>query len=276
VGDFSTIELRVNLALAGQEDKIELLASGADPYIDMAQLIYKRALNKKDNPAERQTGKNSVLGLGFQMGAPKFQLKYAPDMPLEIDPENPEIMSCQGVVQTFRKEWAPKVPSNWYDLEAAAVRTVHDRTPHEAHGVEYRIEEGWLTARLPSGRKLWYFNPQPTRKAMPWDATDIRLAWTYQAMKLGRFQTIDAYGGLLTENVVQALARDLMVAAMFLCEKNGLPVVLTVHDEIVTEPLRADADPKALEQIMCERPDWAKSMNIPVAAECWAGERYKK
>ena len=111
---------------------------------------------------------------------------------------------------------------------------------------------------------------------MPWDETDIRLAFTYQAMKTGQWKTIDAFGGLLTENVVQALARDLMVAAMFKCEKNGLPVVLTVHDEIVTEPLVADADPKALEQIMQDRPDWAIAMNIPIKAECWSGQRYRK
>ena len=264
VGDFATIELRVNLALAGQQDKIDLLAAGLDPYVDMASQIYKRPIDKKKDPAERQTGKNSVLGLGFQMGAPKFRLRYAKDQPIEF---------CNNVVRVFRKEWAPLVPSNWYDLDAAAIDAVHRKRPCEAHGVLYQLEDGWLTARLPSGRKLWYFNPRPIRKAMPWDETDIRLAFTYQAMKKGQWATIDAFGGLLTENVVQALARDLMVAAMFKCEKNGLPVVLTVHDEIVTEPLVADADPKALEQIMQDRPDWAIAMNIPVKAECWAGEQ---
>lgn len=267
VGDFATIELRVNLALAGQQDKIDLLAAGLDPYCDMATQIYKRVIDKKKDPAERQTGKNSVLGLGFQMGWDKFHKRYSKDQTENF---------CKEVVRVFRKEWAPLVPSNWYDLDAAAIEAVHRKRPCEVHGVLYQLEDGWLTARLPSGRKLWYFNPRPIRKAMPWDETDIRLAFTYQAMKTGQWKTIDAFGGLLTENVVQALARDLMVAAMFKCEKNGLPVVLTVHDEIVTEPLVADADPKALEQIMQDRPDWAKAMNIPVKAECWAGERYRK
>lgn len=267
VGDFSTVELRVNLALAGQEDKIAMLKAGLDPYIDMAQRIYKRILNKKDNPEERQTGKNSVLGLGFQMGAPKFRTKYAKDHPMEF---------CQEVVRIFREDWAPKVPSNWYELEAAARDTVWSKEPHEAKGVRYAIEDLWLTARLPSGRKLWYFDPQPIYKAMPWDETDVRRAWTYQAMKMGQWKTLEAYGGLLTENVVQALARDLMVSAMFKCEQNGMPVVLTVHDEIVTQTEAWNADPKALEQIMCEIPDWAKGMSIPVAAECWSGDRYRK
>ena len=266
VGDYATIELRVNLALAGQQDKIDLIASGQNPYLDMGQTIYKRPI-KKTEKVEYTSSKGAVLGLGFQMGAPKFQLRYAKDQPDEF---------CKEVVRVFRKEWAPLVPSNWYDLDAAAIEAVHRKQPCEAHGVLYQLEDGWLTARLPSGRKLWYFNPRPIRKAMPWDETDIRLAFTYQAMKTGQWKTIDAFGGLLTENVVQALARDLMVDAMFKCEKNGLPVVLTVHDEIVTEPLVADADANTLEQIMQDRPDWAKAMNIPVKAECWAGDRYRK
>lgn len=266
-GDFSTIEARIVLALAGQHDKLKIMAAGQDIYCDMAAEIYKKPINKKDNPKERQVGKNSVLGLGFQMGAPKFQSRYAKKEPIEF---------AENVVRTYRKEWAPLVPEVWYGLEEAAVRTVWDKTPHEEYGVRYALEDGWMTARLPSGRKLWYFNPQPVRKAMPWDDTDIRLAWTYQAQKMGQWKTIDAFGGLLTENVVQALARDLMVAAMFKCEKAGLPIVLTVHDEIVTEPEVVNADEVALQSIMCDAPDWAKAMQIPIATETWCGERYKK
>lgn len=267
VGDFSTVELRVNLGLAGQDDKIEMLRKGLDPYIDMAMKIYKRPLNKKDNPEERQTGKNSVLGLGFQMGWRKFQFKYAKEHPDEF---------CQEIVRIFREEWAPKIKYNWWDLEEAALRAVMDGTPQEARGVTYQREDAWLTARLPSGRKLWYFNPRTVRKRMPWDDTDIRLAWTYNAMKQGKLLTIDAYGGLLTENVVQALARDLLVNAMFKCEKENLPVVLTVHDELVTEPKAGHATAKMLEQIMTDIPDWAKAMKLPIAAECWQGNRYRK
>ena len=267
-GDFAGIEARFVLALAGQHDKTALMASGADVYCDMASQIYGRPINKKTDPAERQTGKNSVLGLGFQMGARKFQARYAKDQPLEF---------AQRVVDTYRKEWAPCVPDLWYALERAAVRTVHDRTPHEAYGVLYQLEDGWLTARLPSARKLWYFNPRPTRKAMPWDETDIRPSWTYQAMKMGQWKTIDAFGGLLTENVIQGLARDLMVAAMFKCERENLPIVLTVHDEIVAEPLASQTDAKIiLEQAMTDMPQWAREIRVPVAVEAWTGQRYKK
>ncbi len=266
-GDFAGVEARMVLALSGQHDKTALMASGKDVYCDMAQEIYKRPIDKKKDPEERQTGKNSVLGLGFQMGWRKFKIKYGQKHSEEF---------CQKIVKTYREEWAPCVPKLWWGLEEASLETVKTGRPHESYGVLYQLEDRWLTARLPSGRKLWYFNPQIVKKAMPWDDTDIRVAWTYQQMKTGQFKTVDAFGGLETENVVQALARDLMVAAMFKLEQNNFPIILTVHDEIVCEPLAKDADEKAFEQIMTDIPAWAKNIGMPVAVETWCGERYKK
>ena len=265
-GDFAGIEARMVLALSGQFDKVAMMAAGIDVYCDMAGQIYCRVITKKDQE-ERQTGKNSVLGLGFQMGWRKFKMKYGTHMTEEF---------CKRIVDVYRKEWAPEVPKTWDALGDAALGCVKTGQAHEAKGVLYQLEDRWLTALLPSGRKLWYFNPQLTRRAMPWDETDIRLAFTYQQMKMGQFKTIDGFGGLMTENVVQALARDLMVDAMFKLEKNGFPIVLTVHDEIVCEPLKEDADEKAFQEIMCDTPAWAKKIQVPVAVESWVGDRYKK
>jgi DNA polymerase len=271
-GDYSGIQARTVLAMAGQYDKVELMASGADVYMDMAMSIYKdRTLTKEKDPEARQTGKNTVLGLGFQMGAPKFRDKYARHQPIEFS---------ENVVHVYRKEWAPKVPFLWYGLNDASAKAVWDKVPVEAYGIEYRLEDGWLTCRLPSGRKIWYFNPTPVRRPMPWDETDIRRGWTYNAMKFGQWKTIHAFGGLLTENAVMGCQRDLMTHAGFNLERNGFRIVLNVHDEWVTEPLRAKGDPDKLKaemkQIMGDIPQWAKAMRIPVVAEVWSGERYRK
>lgn len=266
-GDFAQIEARIILALAGQYDKVQLLANGESPYCDMGFQIYKRIIDKYKDTEEYQLSKNSVLGLGFQMGWKKFKLKYAKNKTDEF---------CQTVVNTYRQTWAPRVPKVWEGLEAAALDTVYYNRRNLAYGVEYCLEDGWLTAKLPSGRKLWYFNPKPSRKAMPWDDTDVRPSWTYQQTKTGQLKTIDAYGGLLTENVVQGLARDLMVDRMFALEDSGFPIILTVHDEIVSEVLKENADETAFKQIMEERPRWAKDLMIPVAVETWAGEFYRK
>ena len=267
-GDFAGIQARAVLALAGQHDKTAIMAAGKDIYLDMASAIYKRSdLTKEANVEERQIGKNTVLGLGFQMGARKFRFRYAKDQPEAF---------AENIVQVYRKEWAPQVPKLWYALEGAAVRTAWDKKAHEAYGIEYRYEDGWITARLPSGRKLWYYNPQPIKKAMPWDEDDIRLAWTYQARKQGQMKTIDAFGGLLTENVVMGMQRDLLTSAMFKCEQNNLPIILNVHDEIICEPEEKYADPNVLVQIMTDIPQWAREIQIPVAVEAWSGDRYKK
>lgn len=271
-GDFAKIEAIIVLALAGERDQAELLATGADPYIDFAKDVFDdQTLTKKTHPKERQVGKEGVLGSGFQMGWQKAQAQIFKKTGIMLDEAR-----AKKLILTYRQVFAPGVPKVWYALEEAALETVITREPHEAYGVRYQLEDSWMTARLPSGRKLWYYNPQLIRKRMPWNETIVREAWTYQAMKTGRWKTIDAYGGHETENVVQALARDLLVAAMFRCEKNGFPVILTVHDEIVAEPEVANADEKALDQIMREGTDWSRAMGIPIATETWKGDRYKK
>lgn len=278
-GDYAGIEARVVLALAGQHDKTALMAAGADVYIDMAQDIFghpkfdvtDKALCKAFKGAhleDRQTGKNTVLGCGFQMGAPKFHDRYCAHQPMEF---------AEKVITTYRKVWAPKVPDLWHALENAAIRTVHDRRPHEAYGMQFAIEDEWLTIRLLSGRKLWYFDPRPIRKAMPWDEDDIRLAWTFRDTKTGRLVTVDAYGGLITENIVQALARDILVRAMFKCRNERLPIVLTVHDELVLELLAKGRDNEVLlQQIMEDVDPWVREIKAPISVEVWSNDRYKK
>jgi adenylate cyclase len=82
------------------------------------------------------------------------------------------------------------------------------------------------------------------------------------------------YGGQLTENVVSALSRELLVHAMFALEAAGLPIVFTVHDEIVVE--HPDITKETMQRIMSARPPWAEKLNIPVKAKAWIGKRYRK
>ncbi len=265
--DYAGIQARLALAVSGQTDKLKMMADGLDVHSDMASVIFQRPINKDDDPIERGIGKNAVFGCNFQIGGAAFQEKFARNQTLEF---------CEGVVKAFRKRWAPKVPYLWYGLEDAASATVHTGKPHEAYGVLYAIQDQWLTARLPSGRLMWYFNPQPTRKPAPWDPDQLKEGFSYQATKLGRAQTIDAFGGQLTENVIMGMERDILTKAMLTCEDNGLPVVLEVHDEIVVEPLAKDADEKAFHQILLDSDDWVKAIGVPIAVEGWKSGRYHK
>ena len=267
-GDYAGIEARMVLALAGQHDKTALMAAGEDVYCDMAAQIYGHPVNKEQHPEKRQIGKNSVLGLGFQMGAPKFRARYGEGQDLEF---------FKAVVDTYRKSWAPEVPKLWAAQENAAREAVWTGRPHEGGHVLYFMKDRWLVAEYLDGSRMHYFDARPVRRAMPWDETDVRRAWTYRAVKQGRLTTIDAYGGLLSENAAQHMARQLLARAMRMMEKENLPVVLSVHDEAMVEAEKARQDAEAVvTQIMRDRPDWAKRIQLPVAVETWVGDRYRK
>lgn len=264
IGDFAQIEARVVLALAGQHDALDTFVNG-DPYCTMAEKIFHQPVTKKEHPEKRTTGKQTILGAGFGMGHKTFQFRYCPKETLEF---------AKVCIDAYRKDLAPKVVNLWYGLERAATEAVWTGKPQEYNGIQYQMEGEWLTCLLPSMRKLWYFQPWKTKKAMPWDINDVRPGWSHCTYKTGKWIRRDAYGGLLTENVVQAMARDLLVHCMFLCEKENLPTVLTVHDENVCE---ADASRATLfKELMTDTPAWAKAYKIPVAVEMMVANRYRK
>ena len=209
------------------------------------------------------------------MGWKTFRARYCADQPEEF---------AQRVIQAYRKEWAPLVPKLWAGLEGAALKAAHN--PGQAfwsHGIGYKIKEiggqPFMVCRLLDGKCIHYFDPRIGMKRMPWsteEKEDIRPAWKYRSKKNGQWRWVDAYGGILTENVVQALARQLLCRAMERLDGAGWPIVLTVHDEIVTEmPAGTDWRPE-LEKIMCEPVEWAEEIKVPIAVECWQSERYKK
>jgi DNA polymerase len=111
---------------------------------------------------------------------------------------------------------------------------------------------------------------------MPWDKQDIRPGFTYGAWKMGQWKRVSAYGGLLAENSTQAIARDMLVQALFNCEDAGHPVVLTVHDEGVNEVPDFMADAALHKQLMLAQKPWVAELGIPVDAECHVMGRYRK
>lgn len=266
-GDYAGIQARVVLALSGQWNKLELMASGQDVYCDMATQIFKRPITPADKE-ERQYGKNSVLGLGFGMGAKKFHLKYCVDQPLDF---------AETIVGVYRKEWAPNVPKLWRGLMDASTRAVHTGKRQETdYGICYYREDAWLVAAFPGGSKIYYYNPVATRESMPWDDADVRPGWTFNATKMGKWLPIKAFGGLLTENAVMHIEREIMVHGMLTLEANGFPVVLDVHDEILCEVPECRADLNAFTQIMEQSPAWVKQYRVPLKSDPWQGSRYRK
>jgi DNA polymerase len=277
-GDFSMIEACLLLALAGQRDKCDLIAQGVDVYRDMAATIY--GLDRDAfmgvpadelSPAEveqRRIGKNGVLSSGYQIGAEGFYRRFCRHV------ENGKELAAR-IVAVYRNQWAPAVPLLWRDLETSARRAMlrPNTTVVARCGVSYRLAAAaglpCLICTLPSGKLLHYANAR-IDGADKWG----RPRWVYNAYRQGQWCVIEPYGGQLTENVVSALARELLVHAMFAFEAAGYPIIFTVHDEIVIE--RPDVTKEIIEQIMSKRPAWAEKLGVPVKAKAWVGKRYWK
>ena len=125
-----------------------------------------------------------------------------------------------------------------------------------------------LQMRIPSGRTLCYRAPEITIVEKSWGPTEVIQYLDNTGAKK------DLYGGLLTENLTQAVARDLLANAIFNVEAHGYPVVLHVHDELVAEVPEGFGSVEELCELMCQLPPWAAG--LPLKAEGWRGERYRK
>jgi DNA polymerase bacteriophage-type len=275
-GDFSMIECCVLLALAGQQDKCELIAQGVDVYRDMAATIY--GLDRAafmgipedqllpEETEQRRIGKNGVLSSGYGIGAEGFFRRFCRHV------EGGRELATR-IVGVYRNQWAPAVPRLWRDLERAARQAMQrPGQPAAARcGVVYQLTARaglpCLVCELPNGKLLHYANAR-IDGADKWG----RPRWVYNAYRQGQWREVAPYGGQLTENVASALARELLVDRMFALEAAGYPIVFTVHDEIVVEhPTIAK---EIMERIMSERPPWAEKLGVPVKAKAWVGKRY--
>lgn len=267
--DYAQIEARVLLWLA-QDPGLRLFADGSDIYREMASRIYDKPVGEITK-AERQVGKQAVLGLGYGMGVQKFHdtcQKEGIHLAANLE---------ERTVQTYRATFA-KVKSYWYAVEDAAVGAVRQPgTITTVRGrVKFRHDGTHLWARLPSGRKLCYPFAEVGDRQTPWGETRAAVTFMAEEQQSRKWVRTDTYGGKLVENLTQAAARDLCATATVQAEAAGLPPVLLCHDEIVCEVPAADGE-AALQRligIMTALPAWAEG--IPIKAEGWTGWRYRK
>jgi DNA polymerase len=258
--DYSAIEARVLAWLAGQSDLLADFRAGVDPYKRMATHIYGRELADVSG-SQRQAGKVAILGLGYGMGHAKF-VDYAAGLGVFLEPEE-----CGRIVRTYRARNS-RITAFWWDLEGGARQALTERSAVRVGRAMFEPRGDKLRMVIPSGRSIWYHNVALTGSFPKSIEADV---WS---SKTKSWQRRCLFGGLLTENLVQAVARDLMADAMLRLDANGYPVVLTVHDEVVSEvPLGKGSVPEFV-GLMTELPDWA--LGCPVTAEAWEGARYRK
>lgn len=265
--DFSAIEARVVCWLAGDFANLEVYINGEDPYKLMASAIFNVPVSQVTK-AQRELGKRAVLGCGFGMGWEKFMATCeAQGQPVTAD-------LAQRAVNAYRYKYAA-VKAFWNDIEEAAIRAV--KYPGKRFDVneliQWLVKGSYLYGRLPSGRLLAYYAPKIERRASPYGERD---QLTYMAVdsKTKQWVREGTYGGKLTENVVQATARDVMTDSMFRVERAGYETILTVHDEVVCEVPEGFGSLDQFEGLMSELPPWAKG--LPIKVEGWRDVRFRK
>jgi DNA polymerase len=275
--DFSSVEARGLLWLAGDEEGLAPFRANRDSYKITASRIYGVTVEEVSK-GQRQLGKSTDLGCGYRMGPPHFR-GYAESYGVDWStaPVTPE-----QVVQLWR-DMHPLVAGHptgerfkghvvcrgglWRDLEDVAARAIRSGGAVQVARVTFEYSEGDLACHLPSGRKMIYRDARLEPVPTPWGAT--RQGMTYHSGST----RVSTHGGQLAANITQALCRDLLAEGLVRLEQAGIPVVLHVHDEVVCEV----GDERQFEQVkdlLVAVPAWAGG--LPLAADGYVARRYRK
>lgn len=257
VSDSSQIEARMNGWLWGQDDLVESFRQKRDVYSEFATRVYGRTITKAD-AIERHVGKTCILGLGYQMGAAKLQMTLArgaggPAVFITLD-------EAQKIVNTYRRTMH-KISAGWAKCNEIIADMAAGR-----QGAYKCLSWEKETLWLPNGMSLKY----PDLKQGRNEETGYD-EWTYQA---GEFRS-KIYGGLLCENIVQALARIVVMSQMLVINRKHR-CVMTTHDEAGALAKAREAERVAafMVKVMSVPPDWAP--DLPVTAEAVHAPYYAK
>lgn len=267
VADFSAIEARVLSWIAQEKWRLEVFNTHGKIYEASASMMFGVPMEqiKKGSPL-RQRGKTAELALGYEGSISAME-----NMDRDKQLTKPEMAN---IVRLWRRA-NPAIVNLWGEVEDAAIMTVRTKRPHKVSCLCFEHDGVNLTIALPSGRKLFYRNPRvrPNRfgkVGLMYDGLVQSVGWT----------DVETYGGKLVENIVQAVARDLLSEAMVRLTKAGYNIVMHVHDECICEVPegQADAHLNRMNNIMAENPEWTKilPMGIPLKADGYVTKFYKK
>ncbi|HSZ57572.1 MAG TPA: DNA polymerase [Tepidisphaeraceae bacterium] len=289
IGDLAQIEARITAWYAGQEDMLEAFRQNRDQYSEFAAARLGREVRKScpDDPdalkarldSDRQVGKQAVLGLGFGMGTLTFmnRLRAEPDAARLFDAGELDALKCRQIVRDYRRHYF-MIPRFWAALEES-MRAAIDGMDGKAGCVRFDCADQLVRVWLPSGRALRYPDArlEQTQRTIRYinDRGDED-EFTPEGDSIVYGNNTTLYGGKLCENVVQALARDILVEAVLRLEDRGYRVLFHVHDEVVVEVEqdRAEFALRAVEEELSKELGW--SAGLPIACEVQAAAKYQK
>lgn len=267
--DFSAIEARVIAWLSGEKWRLDVFRTHGKIYEASAAAMFgvpiETIAKGQSNYHLRAKGKVAELALGYQ-GGPNALTNM--DSKHELNPDElPEI------VRRWRQS-SPCIVQMWWGTENAARKVITEGGEANAAHCTFRLEgdknQMFLTVELPSGRKLYYVQPQVGKNRFGKDS--ILFMGVNQTTK--KWEQQETYGGKLVENITQAFARDCLAVKIGQLEAVGLSIVFHIHDEVVIDAPRDKADLQEVVRIMSEPIPWAPG--LPLAADGWTGGFFRK
>lgn len=260
VSDFSAIEARVLAWLAGEDWVLNAFKNGEDIYCSTASQMFGVPVVKHGvNGDLRQKGKVATLACGYGGSVGALKAMGAIEMGLSED-------ELQSIVDSWR-EANPNIVSLWWDIDSLVKRVVKTRTKEKYKNLVISYEKGILFIQLPSKRRLAY--PKAKIGMNRFGGESI----VYEGIVVGnKWDKIESYGGKFVENIVQAIARDILAEAMMRLEKKGFNIVMHIHDEVVIESDSSSIE--EINEIMSLVPSWAPGLFLD--ADGFESEFYKK
>lgn len=253
VADFSAIEARVIAWLAGEEWEMKAFAEGKDIYCATASAMFGVPVVKHGVNGElRQKGKVATLACGYGGGIGALKAMGADKMGLTDD-------ELQTVVRKWR-EASPHIVKLWADVENAAMNAVSGiPTTIKQKNLHFHVEDDALYIELPSGRHLVYLRPHLGQNRFGSDAI-LYTGLGGSKTTAGRWGTLETYGGKLSENLVQAIARDCLCAAMKRLTDAGYKICAHIHDEVILEMPEGKGSLDDAVRIMCQNEPWNEGL----------------
>lgn len=259
VADFSAIEARVIAWLAGETWRMESFARGEDIYCASASRIFGVPVVKHgENGHLRQKGKVAELACGYGGSVGAMKAMGADALGLS-DAELKQIV-------TDWREASPHIVQLWWDVEAAAMKAVRQKTSAETHGIIFSYESGFLFVQLPGGRRLAYVKPRIGKNRFGGESITY---WGVGTSK--RWERLETYSGKLVENIIQGIARDLLFYSMKTL--SDCFIVGHIHDEMIIECTKDTSLSDICEQ-MSVTPEWADGLLL--RADGYECNFYKK
>ena len=247
VSDFSAIEARVLSFLAGESWRLKVFAENGDIYCASATAMFHVPVEKHGQNAHlRQKGKIAELALGYGGSVGALKSMGALEMGLAEE-------ELQPLVDAWRTS-NPNIVQLWWDVDNAVKTTVRQRLDTETHGIRFRYRSGMLFIILPSGRQLCYVKPKMGTNKFGGESV------TYEGVgSTKKWERIESYGPKFTENVVQAVSRDILMYAIRTL--SHCFIVGHVHDELIIE-CGMDVSLDAVCEQMGRTPPWIEGLNL--------------